>query len=179
MRFSSENIGGVLSFTGSIIPIVSGDIHSIAAAIAFAVAEVTFMFKGHTHAGYSIGALAFAAGDIVLASSDAVASNPALRTALLLMGAAWAVGILRAPLHKLAMVEGLSPTFHRVAGDVSRLIQPTVGASCLALRLPGLVTAAMGGNYLIATAITLWGASDVLCGRLQSYVKALVSKIGL
>ena len=174
-RINSENIGGLVSFCGSLCPLASGDIQSVAAAIAFAAAETGFMLRGHTAAGYSLGALGFAAGDIVLATSEAVSGNPALQASLLMMGAAWGIGTLRAPLERLASTERLAPAFRRAASVTARLIPPIVGSSCLATRLPGLGTALASGNYVIASAIGLWGISDVLCGRLQSHAASVLA----
>lgn len=166
----SENIGGILSFAGSLLPLAAGDVQSIAAAACFAFSEVTFARAGHTVKGYSLGAAGFAIGDYLLAASAATQANTALQLALVAMGAAWTIGVLRYPLEAVAAASSNNrPVLARRAAAASRVIQPVVGVSCLALRVPGLLTAAAGRNVLMLGAIGLWAASDVLCGRLQRY----------
>ncbi len=173
MKLKSENIGGILSFIGSLIPILAGDVHSVVAALLFFFAEVMFMRKGHTTAGYSLGALGFAGGDYVLAAATTLGDNTSLRIVLVLMAVSWTVGVLRWPLEKISQCfqqDKISKRLKRAAD----LIQPLVGVSNVVMKLSGVVTAALGGNFLILIATSLWAMADVLCGRLQDYALSMV-----
>ena len=120
----------------------------IAAGI-FTAAELVLAKFGHKVGGYSTGAALFAAGDLTLAFSDSVENGSVLQITLISMTAAWAVGALRYPFEKAAQQfnsERLQST--------ADMLPVICGTGNLALRLPGIFSAAMAGNYLLTSAIT-------------------------
>ena len=168
----SENIAGVVSLGGSSVLLLAGNTQSVVAASVFTVAELVLARTGHKTAGYSAGAALFAAGDLTLAFSESVQDGSALQISLLGMTAAWAAGALRYPFEQAAKATG-SEKLQAVADAL-----PVVcGTGNLALRLPGLFSAAHAGNYIVATAIGAWGVADALAGRLQERVSKIYKGI--
>lgn len=161
----SENIAGVVSLAGSSALLLAGNVQSAVAAGVFTAAELTLAKYGHKSAGYSAGAALFAAGDLTLAFSDAVQDGSTLQISLLGMAAAWGAGALRYPFERAARSLN-SPKLQKVAD----ILPAVCGTGNLALRLPGIFSAASAGNYVVAGAISAWGVADVLAGRLQERV---------
>ncbi len=147
----------------------AGDPASIVGTFLFTAAELTFARYGHTRWGYSLGAAAFAAGDFLVALSPSVAANENLQTMLFGMAAAWAIGVVRAPLAAAAFYVK-NPNVQKVMTRVADGVQPVVGSLILLQRIPGIVAAFHGGNRLVGTAMLLWGVSDVLTGRVHKAV---------
>ncbi len=164
----SENLAGIISLGGSSILVLSGDAKSAVAAGVFTVAEATLAKFGHNSAGYSAGAAGFCAGDLTLAFSEAVQSGSPLQMTLIGMAGAWGVGAARYPTEKIAEVLN-SEKLQKVADNLAAVC----GGGNLALRAPGIISAADSGNGLVTAAMSAWAVSDVLAGRLQEKVKPI------
>lgn len=147
---------------GSLLFVLGGDSFGLAVAVSFLFAEIVLTRYGHTRAGYSIGCLFFAFGDVIAIWSEVARDNSAFQITLAAMAAAWAVGAVRAPLAWQGHRSG-NERMVRVADG----IQVGVGAVTLALRFPGLIAAIVGASYLGAAAIACWAVADILVGRLQ------------
>jgi hypothetical protein len=158
----SENIGGLVSMAGSCLFLLGGDTSGFIITASFLVAEIILTRSGHTRSGYSIGCALFSFGDAVAVTSRVAADNRAFQIALAAMAATWALGALRGPLAWYGTQHD-NPTMIRFADA----LQPIAGALTLALRVPGIITAVSGGNFLGAVAVACWGIADVLVGRLQ------------
>ena len=167
----SENIGGLVSMAGSCLFLLGGDTSGIVISVSFLIAEIVLTRWGHLRAGYSFGGALFAFGDAVAVTSNVAADNKAFQIALAAMAAAWALGVLRAPLAWLGERYD-RPGLVRFADA----LQPVVGVLILTLRLPGIIAAISGGNFLGAAAVTCWGIADVLVGRLQDMVRRLTAR---
>jgi hypothetical protein len=164
----SENVGGLVSMAGSCLFLLGGDTSGYIITASFLVAEIVLTRSGHTRAGYSIGAALFSFGDALAVTSNVAAHNSAFQIALAAMAAAWALGALRGPLAWYG-TRYRTPTLVRLADA----LQPSVGAAILALRLPGIIAAIGGGNFLGAAAIMCWAVADILLGRLQDSIARL------
>jgi hypothetical protein len=165
----SENIGGLVSMAGSCLFLLGGDTSGLIVTVSFLLAEIVLARSGHTRAGYSIGCALFSFGDALAVTSEVAKDNSAFQITLAAMAATWAIGALRAPIAWYGARCGL-PNFVRVADA----LQPLVGTTTLILRLPGMITAINGANYLGAAAVACWGAADMLVGRLQQCYGALL-----
>ncbi len=163
MKLQPENLAGIISLAGSTGLMLSGESSGISSAIMFTAAELTLAKAGHKIAGYSAAGALFAAGDLMLAFSERAQNAPAMQVMLLGMTGFWALGAARYPLHVLAEKTKNS----RLKKFTETTIPAIVGTGNLSLRVPGAVTAAQSGNWLIAGAITCWLIADVLAGRLH------------
>jgi hypothetical protein len=158
----SENIGGLVSMAGSCLFLLGGDTSGFIVTASFLVAEIILTRSGHTRSGYSIGCALFAFGDALAVTSNVAAGNSIFQILLAVMAATWAIGALRGPLAWYSQRRD-NPSMVRFADA----LQPLAGALTLALRLPGMIAAVIGGNMLGAAAVACWGIADVLVGRLQ------------
>lgn len=168
-QIKSENAAGIISLMGSTALAFHGDVNNVISAAVFTAAEVTIARYGHKTAGYSAAATLFAAGDLTLAFSDSVEGGSALQITLLGMAGAWSLGALRYPLDKVAEKYKMGGL-----GKIAETLPAVCGSGNLALRLPGIFSAAASQNYILAGAIAAWGVADVLAGRLQQRVKPLL-----
>ena len=165
-NIKSENLAGYVSLAGSSSIILGQDQQCLAAALLFTTAEITLARAGHTRLGYALGAAGFAAGDAVLAFSPILADNDQLKTALFVMAGTWAVGAARAPL-AYAASRLKTDKSRQALTTVADALQPIVGVAVLIQRMPGIVAAFSGGSGLVGTAMSLWGAADILSGRVH------------
>jgi hypothetical protein len=131
----------------------------------FTAAEVTFAKLGNKTAGYSAGALMFATGDLLLANSSSL-DGSLLQYSLYGMSLAWGVGALKYPLEKIAEMND-SKLLYSIA-DITQSICGTVN---LGLRVPGVVTSVIDGEYILTTAIYLWGVADVFFKEITRKIK--------
>jgi hypothetical protein len=166
----SENVGGLVSMAGSCLFLLGGDTSGFIITASFLVAEIVLTRSGHTRFGYSIGCALFSFGDAVAVTSNVAAGNSIFQILLATMAATWAIGALRGPLAWYG-VRHDNPSMVRFADA----LQPLAGVLTLALRLPGMIAAVIGGNFLGAAAVACWGIADVLVGRLQDIVRRFKS----
>jgi hypothetical protein len=162
----SENIGGLVSMAGSCLFLLGGDKSGFIITASFLVAEIILTRSGHTRSGYSIGCALFSFGDAVAVTSNVAADNSAFQIALAAMAVTWALGALRGPLAWYGTQHD-SPSMVRFADA----LQPLAGILTLALRLPGMIAAVSGGNFLGAAAVGCWAIADVLVGRLRDTIR--------
>jgi len=146
---------------------------AILAALQFTAAELLLSAKGDKTWGYSAGAALFATGDITLAYT---VDDKHLQYTLIAMAAAWGLGSLRYPFAVVSkqLKNNLSANFNKVGNvleTTANTIPKITGTTNLALRLPGIIAAGKGGEYIVAGAIAGWGAADILTGRLQDSAK--------
>jgi len=158
----SENIGGLVSMAGSCLFMLGGDASGTIVTLSFIVAEIVLVRHGHRRAGYSAGCALFSFGDALAVFSEVAHGNPAFQITLAAMAVTWLVGAARAPLAWLG--ERSQRPALVAAADA---LQPISGVLTIVLRLPGIVTAIGGANYLGAAAVACWAAADILVGRLQ------------
>ena len=168
-EMKSENIGGLLSMTGSCLFLLGGDTNGIVVTLSFLAAEVVLARYGHARTGYSFGCAFFAFGDTLAVWSEIASGNSLFQAALAVMAAAWTIGAARGPLAWWGAYLGKSDLVK--AADS---LQPIVGATILALRLPSFLAALTGANYPAAVAVAFWGAADILIGRLQNILRKSV-----
>lgn len=164
----SENIGGLVSMAGSCLFLLGGDASGLIVAASFLAAEIVLTRSGHTRTGYSIGCALFSFGDALAVTSEVASGNNAFQIALSAMAAAWAIGALRGPLAWYGMLQNKATLV-----TLADALQPAAGTTTLILRLPGMITAISGANYLGAAAVACWGIADVLVGRLQDAFRRL------
>jgi hypothetical protein len=162
----SENIGGLVSMAGSCLFLLGGDTSGFIVTASFLIAEIILTRSGHTRRGYSISCALFSFGDALAVTSQVAARNNAFQIALATMAATWAIGALRGPLAWYG-AHYEKPSIVRFADG----LQPIAGVLTLTLRLPGIITAVSGGNFLGAAAVACWGVADVLVGRLQDTIR--------
>ena len=171
----SENWGGVASMTGSLVALAAGDAESVASSISFFASEVSFIRGGHTSLGYSLGCAGLSLGDGLLCFSDATAGNPDLQITMGVLTGIWGISAMRYPIEQLGKVSaGYSEIFGRILQKAADFIPPVNGSIALMFRLPALYTAAFSGdhvNTVMLVSNSFWGASDVLGGRVQNFVK--------
>ena len=158
----SENVGGLVSMAGSCLFIVGGDSSGLLVTFSFICAEIVLARYGHYRSGYSIGCLLFSIGDVLAINSEVAKGNHEFQIVLGIMATVWALGALRSPIAWYA--ERFKRPYWMVVADG---LQPLIGTTTLILRIPGLITAFVGGNYLGGIAVACWAASDILVGRLQ------------
>jgi hypothetical protein len=162
-EMKSENVGGLLSMAGSCLFLLGGDANGVIVTLSFLAAEVVLARYGHLRGGYSAGCAFFAFGDALAVSSEIARGNFLFQATLAIMAVAWMIGAARGPLAWWGARVGKSNLVK--AADK---LQPIVGATILALRLPSFLIALIGANYLAAIAVAFWGAADILIGRLQN-----------
>ena len=162
----SENIGGLVSMIGSCLFLFGGDTTGFLVTFSFLVAEIVLARSGHTRSGYSIGCALFALGDALAVMAEVSSENTALQITLGAMALSWTVGAFRAPIAWYGE-RCHNPALIRIADA----LQPIAGAATLLLRIPAIITAISGTNYLAAIAVACWAASDVLIGRLQHMLR--------
>lgn len=172
VKEKSENLAGMISLGGSTLLFFSGDMKSATAAAIFTAAELTLAKAGEKSAGYSAGALMFAAGDLTLAFSDSVQDGSSLQMTLIGMSAAWGIGAMKYPTEKAA--EYLNSERLK---KVSASLASVAGAGNLVLRVPGIIASAQAGEKLVTAAMSAWAVSDVLAGRLQESVKPVLDRL--
>jgi hypothetical protein len=165
----SENIGGLVSMAGSCLFLLGGDTSGFIVTASFLVAEIILTRSGHTRSGYSIGCALFSFGDALAVTSNVAAGNSIFQILLAVMAVTWAIGAFRSPLAWYGARHN-NPSIVRFADA----LQPLAGVLTLALRLPGMIAAVIGGNFLGAAAVACWGIADVLVGRLQNTYRKLI-----
>lgn len=159
----SENIGGMVGFAGNLLLLLAGDWLSLGAMLLFLTAEVIRMRFGHRTSGYAFGCGLTALGQSLLLSSGVTTGNLYLQTVLTVLLSLFCLGATRYPLERLGVALGAE----RMIG-LSRMIQPFVGAGALMMRVPILLTAALGGNWIFFVASCMWGVADCMTGRLHN-----------
>lgn len=167
IRLRSENVAGILAFTGSCLVILIGDVQSAIATALFVASNGFFIVRGHTRWGYSLAALALALGYGVLAGSAIMQSDPALTVTLWGLAAVWGLASLRWPLHCAGRER---------AGDA---LPPVVGVIVTIVRVPALLAAAAAGQWVLLAAMILWTVADLLAGRVQEACRLIWSRLGI
>lgn len=180
-NMKSENWGGLSSFAGSTLVLAVGDIAGAVSTALFTASEYAFYRKGHTSLGYSAGMAGLALGDAVLIFSAASAGNTLLQFSLAALSVTLAVGALRHPLRLAAFycAKNSRRDTAKTLFKMARAIPPFVGTASLIQRIPTLYHALFSGekiNTVLAAAVSLWGLSDILNGRLQSNLIVPVRK---
>jgi hypothetical protein len=160
-------LGGAASFVGSAFPLLIGNVESILAAFAYSAGEVAFMHSGEKAKGYSIGAVAYATGELALAYSPNVLADPELHSSILWMCSAWALAAARYPseiCRNYLLIRGYknSAKLFAIGND---LIQPIVGVLTVGLSLPVVFHAISGESYYIAAGSAFWMIGDYLDGK--------------
>jgi hypothetical protein len=158
----SENVGGLLSMAGSCLFLFGGDLTGFLVTFSFLIAEIVLTRSGHTRSGYSIGCALFAFGDALAMMAEVARGNDAFQITLGAMALSWTVGAFRAPIAWYGQRRG-NATIIRIADA----LQPITGSAMLVLRIPAIITAISGANYLGTAAVICWAISDILIGRLQ------------
>lgn len=166
-RLRSENVAGILAFTGSCLVILMGDVQSVIATALFVASNGLFIARGHTVWGYSCAALALALGYGALAFSDALTKDLALNLTLCALACAWAAASLRWPLDRAGQ------------GRIAKALPPLVGVIVTVIRIPALLAAAIAGQWVLLVAMLFWTAADLLAGRVQEVVSLIISRRGL
>jgi hypothetical protein len=171
----SENWGGLTSLVASGV-VLSGGGSNVVAAGFYTAAELLLLGCGQTVAGYSAGVGLLAVGNAVMASASAdTATNMGLKFQFTAAAVTFGIGAARYPLqvasHKLAARHPVTATRLSIA---AAQVQPWVGAVATMLIVPGLVAAVGGNNPRLATAYALWGAADILCGRVQDLIAPML-----
>jgi hypothetical protein len=161
----SENFGGLVSMLGSCLFLFGGDTTGSLVTLSFVVAEIVLARSGHTRSGYSTGCALFALGDALAVMAEVARENSAFQITLGAMALSWTVGALRAPIAWYGERRD-NPVLIRTADA----LQPIAGAITLLLRIPAIITATSGANYLAAMAVACWAVSDILIGRLQQVI---------
>jgi len=156
MKLQSENVGGLISMVGSALFLFSGDVSGLVITGSFFGAEIIFAKWGHLRGGYSLACLLLAFGDALASIANVSAGNVIFQYLLLAMAGTWVIGAARWPVYQ----------FLPSVGDK---LQPISGGLTLALRIPGIIAAFVGGNFLGMAAVTCWAIADVLIGRLQQF----------
>jgi hypothetical protein len=158
----SENVGGLVSMAGSCLFLLGGDLTGFLVTLSFLIAEIVLTRSGHTRSGYSIGCALFALGDALAMIAEVARGNSVFQITLGAMALSWTVGAFRAPIAWYGERHG-NAAFIRIADA----LQPITGIATLVLRIPAIVAAISGANFLGAAAVTCWAISDILIGRLQ------------
>jgi hypothetical protein len=158
----SENVGGLVSMAGSCLFLLGGDLIGFLVTLSFLIAEIVLTRSGHTRSGYSVGCALFAFGDALAMIAEIARENNAFQITLAAMALSWTVGAFRGPIAWYGERHG-NAAFIRIADA----LQPITGIAMLILRIPAIVAAISGANFLGAAAVTCWAISDILIGRLQ------------
>lgn len=147
----SENFAGIISLLGSTLLIILGDVKSIIAAIMFTCAELILTVFGHRTAGYSLAALFFIIGNILLIYSASLIENSGVQMSLWGMSFAWFIGTCRYFV-ELWSRKSNTPRGVKLANDMPAV----TGSINIFFKFPGVIFAVSGGDYIVAIAIGCW-----------------------
>ena len=172
----SENWGGIAGIAAGLVVLFAGDIQSYAATVMSLAANGIFSRWGHKSWGYSLACALISIVNFVLCFSIATAGNSHLQFVMFMLAVAWAVGALRYPLEiiSIKLADHTPKASRRLQGLAGR-IPPCLSVVLLVLRVPTLVTAAVGGSYIMFAAHILWGTCDVLVGRVPERLRDVVN----
>ena len=168
-KMRAENWGGLISLTGTLILGFGGDMQSVGAMLFALLAEAIFVRYGDKTAGYSTACALITCCGLFMLSSVATEGNASLQLFIIASSSVWFLGALRYPIERMGFaLSSAKPYLSARLLKTASVIQPLVGALSLVLRVPVLISSAIGGNVVIFLSVVLYGAADILLGRIHT-----------
>lgn len=179
VNMESENWGGVAGVAGNLVVLLGvGDVQSVASTFLFTAGRVILAKAGEQTPGYSAGIGLASLGCLSLVLSETGKGNLPLKFTIAAMALNLGIGATRYPLEKIARrIARKHPQLSARMLSCSKKIKPVVGTTALVLNAPGLVSALVGRDVIMVTAMSFWTASHFLCGKLQDTIRPAYSKI--